>query len=229
MPFRNPIEEAPLKTTWVFQRYGEAMLLLIVAALGMVLRAFFATQVTIISPDGAFYGMLARTFREQGFFASLHVYWSPLYPAVVGVFALFIEDVEQAGRVVSVLCGGALVLPVYLLTKRFYGRKAAVVAVILVAVYPFLLERSTRVATESLYTLLFASLLVSGWLALEQGKARYFGLTGILLGLLYLTRTEGYAFVLLFMVFGLLRAIWNRGRHMVVQMALGEIVLVSAS
>ncbi len=208
------------------RRYGEAILLLAVFALSVVLRSFFAKQVTIVSPDGAFYGMLARKFLEHGFSESLHVYWSPLYPTLTGLFAFFIEDIEQAGRAVSTFFGGALVIPTYLLAKRFYGRSAAVVAVLLVAFYPFLIERSIRVGAESLYTFLFACMLWSGWLALERQQTRYYAFTGTILGLLYLTRTEAYAFVFPFVLFGLIRIAWSRSSRTLLRPFLAGSALV---
>jgi 4-amino-4-deoxy-L-arabinose transferase-like glycosyltransferase len=216
----------PAKIGQAVLRPGEVLLPLAIFALGVALRAFFAAQVTIVSPDGAFYGMLARKFLEQGFFDSLHVYWSPLYPSLTGMVAFFVGDVEQAGKMVSVLCGGALVIPAYVLADMLAGRPVAVVTAILVAFYPFLIEQATNTTSESLYALLFACMLVSGWLALKREQARYYGLTGALGGLLYLTRTEGCAYPLLFVVFGLLLVAWRRDKRTVLRTALGEVVLV---
>jgi 4-amino-4-deoxy-L-arabinose transferase-like glycosyltransferase len=208
------------------KRYRESFLLLGVFALSVALRSFFAEQVTIVSPDGASYGLLAKKFLEKGFSESLHVYWSPLYPTLTGVFSFFTGDLEQAGRAVSVFFGGALVIPVYLLAKSLYGKTTAALTAILVAFYPFLIERSTRMTTESLYTFLFAFMLVSGWVALERREVRYFGVTGALLGLLYLTRTEAYAYVLLFILFGLLQGPWKKKGRAVLKMAIRGSALV---
>jgi len=182
------------------ERRGEGIVLLAVFLLSVLLRFFFANQRATVSPDGAVYGLLARKFLDQGFYESLHVYWSPLYPTLTGVFGSFIDDLEQAGKTASVFCGAALIIPVYLLGKRFYGRRVATFAAMLVAFYPPLIESSSEMLSEALYTLIFACMILFGWSALTNRRAVDYATLGASLALLYLTRTEAYLYVFVFVL-----------------------------
>ena len=151
-----------------------------------------------ITSDGVFYATLARNLLAGDLHHGISTYWPPFYPLLITVFAGVFRDPAFAGRLVSALAGGMLVVPVYFLTRRFSNRRpTALIAALFVIFEPTLIYYSLRVLTESIYTLILVGGILVGWVALERGTARYFFLTGLLFGLAYLTRPEALGYVLL--------------------------------
>lgn len=157
----------------------------------------------VISPDGVRYAALARALAAGDLAGGLSTYWPPLYPALVAAASLALADVELAGRLVSVVAGSLLVLPVYKLARDSYGREVARLAAALAALHPLLVYYSTVMLTEAAYTLLFACGVAAGWAALGRAGAGRFLLAGVAFGACYLLKPESAGFVLLLAALGL--------------------------
>lgn len=151
----------------------------------------------VISPDGVEYVAHARRLAAGDLANGMSTYWPPLYPALVAVASLVFRDAEFAGRFVSTVAGGLLVLPAHRLARLWYGRRAALVCAALVALHPLLVYYSTTLLTESTYTLIFTCAVVAGWSALKGTKARAYAFAGALFGACYLLKPEAFGFVLL--------------------------------
>lgn len=154
----------------------------------------------VISPDGVEYVALGRSLMAGNFREGLSTYWSPLYPLLIGFASLFFRDAEFAGRFVSVIAGGLLVLPAHRLIRKWYGVRAALIGAGLVALHPLLIYYSTVLLTESTYTLLFISGVLAGWNALDGGVARSYLLAGAAFGACYLLKPEAAGFILLLLL-----------------------------
>lgn len=154
----------------------------------------------VISPDGVEYVAHARRLAAGDLANGMSTYWSPLYPALVGLASLVFRDAEFAGRFVSVVAGALLVIPAHRLARRWYGRRVALICVALVALHPLLVYYSTALLTESTYTLLFTCGVLAGWSALTGTRTRTFALAGALFGACYLLKPEACGFVLLLLV-----------------------------
>jgi 4-amino-4-deoxy-L-arabinose transferase-like glycosyltransferase len=151
----------------------------------------------VISPDGVNYVHMGRSLVAGNFAEGLSTYWPPLYPLLVGVSSLLFRDAEFAGRMVSVVAGSLLVLPVHRLVRRWYGRRAALVGACVVALHPVLVYYSTVLLTEATYTLLFTCGVLAGWSALSDGRGRAYVIAGATFGACYLLKPEAVAFLLL--------------------------------
>lgn len=151
----------------------------------------------VISPDGIQYVALGRNLAAGKFSEGFSLYWPPLYPMLVGLSSLLFRDTEFAGRFVSVLAGSILVIPSYRLIRIWYGTRAALIGVSLIALHPLLIYYSSVLLAESTYTLLFTSGVLAGWSALTKGRARAHTLAGALFGACYLLKPEAAGFLLL--------------------------------
>lgn len=151
----------------------------------------------VISPDGVSYVTLGRNLLGGDFRHGLSTYYPPLYPLLVGLSTLLFRDAELAGRMVSVVAGSLLVVPVYRLTRDWYGVRVARFGAALVALHPLLIYYSTVLLTEATYTLLFTCGVLAGWSALSTGRARAYMLAGTLFGACYLLKPEACGFILL--------------------------------
>lgn len=165
-----------------------------------LIRFLYIPQNTVINGDGVYYAKLGKKLIAGDIAGGISAYWSPFYSLLVGISSLFFSDSEYAGRFVSVICGTLLIIPAYFLIRNLYGRLSACLGVVLLTVHPLLIKSSGWVMTESLYTLIFTTAILSTWYALRDGKAKYFLITGLLFGLAYLTKPEAIGFIGLLLV-----------------------------
>lgn len=167
--------------------------------------------------DEPFYLWLGRNWLSgQGysFTGYSDVHHTPMYPLLSGLFYLLTRNLvigqAQAMQLASDICyvvfGILLVIPIYLLTKEMYGRRAALVSASLVAVYPAISTAPLFWGTLTeppyyffVYTGLFLVLLA---MRRENGVSASFGrgwwaflLGGMFFGMAYLTRPEAIAYV----------------------------------
>lgn len=125
----------------------------------------------------------------------------PIFYPLLGALANFVwADLEQACRVVSFLASTLTILPVFLLARNLHGLRAARVAGILVALWPWLADYACRVSTEATAVFLW---LFALWLFTRGMAGNLKALAGSVLGYfaLVLTRPEG-----LFLLFATLPA-----------------------
>lgn len=177
---------------------GAALVLL----LAFALRIVAALRYRLIEHDGAYYADMARSLLAGDFSRGWSTVWPPLEPLGIAAFAAVAraagapggpELLEAAGRALSVACGAALVVPVWLLARRLLPRRLAVVAVVFVAVHARLIQYSGAALTEAVFTLLLAS-AVAAWV---HRRAAW---SGVFFGLAYLARPEGLLIAALFAV-----------------------------
>jgi len=168
-----------------------AIVALVVA--GVVLRLLAALRPRIIESDGVYYARLAAALLRGDLAHAWSTVWPPLYPALIAGVAALPRALgmpagpallEASARVVSVLAGIALLLPVHRLARRLGGDRAALVAVALAAVHPRLVQFSGAALTEAVFALLIACGVLA-WMS-RQGA-----LAGAALGLATLARPEG--------------------------------------
>lgn len=166
--------------------------------LSSVLRAayWWAVPRMLDSADAVRYLETAHTLADRDFLA-LDPKIPLLYPALVAHARLFFSDFEIAGQAVSFIFSALLVVPVYFLGRTLHGAAAGRIAGALVALWPWLIDYSNRVATEPLAVFLW----VTGALCLlrglqPQGDLRWMFGAILSFGGLQFARAEG-TFILL--------------------------------
>ncbi|HKR00708.1 MAG TPA: glycosyltransferase family 39 protein [Pyrinomonadaceae bacterium] len=167
------------------------------ALAALLVRLFVLSSGYVITPDGVIYAWLGRHLASGNFHEGLSAYQQPLYPLLVGFSSLLFPDLEFAGRMVSVLMGSLLVIPVYFLASSFYGKRVATLAAYMTIVFPVLVYYSTQLLTESTYALAFTATVLAGWHALKRSRPQLFFLTGVSLGTCYLIKPEAFGFFFL--------------------------------
>ena len=175
----------------------EYLLLAGVLLLALAVRVVVARQDHVLQGDEGAYLWLGRTLMSGGgyqFFGRPELHYTPGYPIVSGLVWLAVRDLELASKICFVLFGTLTVPVVYLLCRRLYDRPTALVASALVAVSPALTSYTFFYGsmTEPLYfCLLFWAIYISV-VAREEGRWPAYALAGVLFGLAYLTRPEGW-------------------------------------
>lgn len=119
------------------------------------------------SADAVRYLETAHTLADRDFLA-VDPKIPLLYPALAAHLHLFFSDWEVAGQVVSFIFSALLVVPVYFLGRDLHGAAAGRVAGVFVALWPWLIDYSNRVATEPLAVFLW----ITGALCLIRGMQR---------------------------------------------------------
>ena len=165
---------------------------MVLLALG--LRAWVAIDQEILINDAPRFLAAAQLFLDGEFRAALAYDYHPLTAVLIALTSLATGvGLESAGLIVSVLSGGIATAALYVLARDPFGERVALVAALLFAVHPGIVEVATSVQSDGLHLafLLVGALLA--WRALEKG--RFFDAigAGILCGLAYLTRPEGLA------------------------------------
>jgi len=191
-----------------------AATIVVTALLGVMLRLMWIlTQTPVIASDGAEYARMAEhLFHDHaliGNFEGPEILYAPLYSVLIAVSMLVIPNSEVAAHAISLLCGAALIVMVFMLADYIYGRRTAYICGILAATQPLLIALSASVYNEALYLTIWTSVVYCAVRALDQLRTRDCILLGICLGLAYLTRVEAFAYVPLaiaaLLIAGLLR------------------------
>jgi hypothetical protein len=173
----------------------EGMCLLVVMAVGVLLRLVIFLSAPAIELDGIGYATMAGQFAKGLFGQALGSVFPPVYPLVVASFHLVIPDVEISGRLVSLVFGMVTIYVSFLFARRLLhdGTKAVWVALLL-GLQPYLVRYSGAVLSESLAIFLFTITVFAfytGW----QGRQRWcMVVSGLCLTLTYLTRPEYVVF-----------------------------------
>lgn len=160
------------------------------------------TQKGVIENEGGEYARLAENILAgKGYLSSLeeqpNLMYAPLYPILIALVTYLTRDSELAGRLVSLVAGALLTLPVYLIGLRLYGKRTAYIGAGLVALHPLLVGFSVTVLTEAVYLTFMMVGVYFGLRCLELERLRICGLAGIFFGLAYLTRPEALALTVL--------------------------------
>lgn len=197
--------------------------LLVILGVALLLRVGVVAVTPDFVPlyDAADYNQLAREIADghgyQGIAAtagpSPHVavappgqpdaFHPPLYPFVLsGVYA--IGGGWNAGRALGAVLGAAIVFLVFVIAQRLWGRRVALVAAAVAAVFPPLVFLNASLLSEPLFiTLMLGSLLAVLRYRDERGLG-WVALAGVLCGLATLTRNNGTLLVL-----ALLLGVWT--------------------
>ncbi|MGI8903557.1 MAG: ArnT family glycosyltransferase [Solirubrobacteraceae bacterium] len=131
----------------------------------------------------------------------------PAYPALLaGVYALAGQEAPPAGRLLSVLLGTIAVGLSGLIAARIWGGRVGMLALGLAAVAPPMVVMSTALISEALFVpLVLGAILTAIESRRSRHSLRWAALTGLLIGLAELTRTNA---VVLLLPLGL--AVWTR-------------------
>jgi hypothetical protein len=195
-----------------FQHLNEKQSLFLFVGLAFVLRLYAVLMAKGIAYDGAAYGFMARDFLRSGFIKGLSSPLHPFYPFLISLISPDTSHVETAGRIISLVFGTLALIPVYYLAKEVVGYPGAIFAGLFYSFHPYLVAYSGMLLSEATYWGLLILSVYIFWTGLQKGKLWRISLSGIFVGLAYLTRPEGIGYVLVFMAWiivdGILEKKW---------------------
>lgn len=163
--------------------------------IAFLIKWYFLQFFHVISADGIAYVNIAKDFVDgRGLAGAVH--FPPFYPILVGLTSLLVPDFELAGRLVSMVMGSLIVVPVYLLAREFFDRRAGLIAAVLAISWPSIRSWSNEVMSQATYMTLVLFGIYLLWRAWKRASWPFSLLGGVCLCCAYLTRPEG---VLLFL------------------------------
>ncbi len=157
---------------------------------GCALRLLTLWNSSAIEMDGIYYAQMGELFSQGAFREALKGVFPPFYPALIGLFRLFVPDLELAGRLVSLFAGFGLIGVSYLFFRELVDRRKALWGSFFVAIHPYLIACSGLVLTESVAALLFTCVVFFFYLGWTRTRGWEIALSGLLLSFTYLTRPE---------------------------------------
>lgn len=167
----------------------------------LLVRLVFLRTVSLIESDGCLYARLAENIISGkgmvGMDGSQTVFIRPLYPLLIAVANKIIGNLELSGRVITIFFGSVTPVIVYLITKKLFGKTEGILAALLTAVSPVLISSSIQVMTETVYMSIIISGIFCLFLALKGKSKSLVFASGLVWGMAYLTRSEGFGFLIL--------------------------------
>lgn len=202
-------------------------------ALASLLRWRLSQSDRVVWGDEPFYLWLGRNWiTGQGYSFTGHpdVHHVPLFPWLAGLVFLATHNTTQASNILYTVFGSLLVLPMYAVGRQVYGRRVAVIAAALTAVFPALSASVVHWGslTEPIYMFfvyvgLWALLMTlrplfsrraAGLASVPAEVLWPYAVAGVAFGAAYLTRPEGFNYWALYgvglLVGRLLLRRWNR-------------------
>ncbi|MBN2030693.1 glycosyltransferase family 39 protein [bacterium] len=169
--------------------------------LALVFRLFLMRYHFTIGWDEPHYLQLAVLFSKGQILQALHPYWSPFYSICIALFSFVIPNFELAGRIVTLICGILILIPVYLFTKELFCRVSGFWAVGLLTFYsPLAFSTTTTLAEPTLIFFVMMGIYF-GWKTLRKNSLKLSIITGIFFGFSYLTKPEGIGYFVIFILF----------------------------
>ena len=108
-----------------------------IISISLFLKILLLMSDNTVNNDGLLYIAAAQKFAAGHFNEWLKAFPMPFYPMLIGIVHFLISDWVTAARTISIIFIVFTIIPVYLLTKELFDRKAAFWASLAFALAPF--------------------------------------------------------------------------------------------
>lgn len=193
--------------SFIRRHYDVGPALAFIVMVAVFLRCAGALWSTgLIDPEGAEYARIAENLLAGVDYSGIategkQLFFPPLYPFLIAALSLIVGSAEIAALLISIVSGSLIVLPVFLIAKRYYAERTAVLPALLVGVHPFLIELATIASCESLFLVLALMAMHSSMQASDKPDAGRLAAAGAWYGLAYLVRPEALVYMVVALVF----------------------------
>jgi hypothetical protein len=166
------------------------LLVLVLLVTCFVPRALTAWRLDGICADGASYIHMAQAL-ERGDFGQAFRLQLNIYPAILaGLHQLGIPW-ELCGRVWGTLVATLVVLPLFGWVRRQFDDRLAIIACLLYAGHPELIEWSPETVRDPTFWLFFTTSIYLLWRAAAEVSLKHYAAAGLAITFASLTRFEG--------------------------------------
>lgn len=129
--------------------------LVFVIILSLALKIVFASFDRPFNSDGVRYISAAQYFASGAFKEGLAMWSMPLFSLIITFVHFIVPDWEIAAKSISLVCAVLAIIPLYLITRDMFGRKAAFWAGLALAISPLANDWALDVLRESVFLFFF--------------------------------------------------------------------------
>lgn len=187
--------------------------LIILLALGLLLRLYAFSQIYMIAIDGVLqYIPVAKLFYQGEYLQALSQPQLPLYPFLISLLSHVTGNFELSGQLISIFFSLLAVFPLYLVGKALFGPKAAFWTTALYLINPLMLECSVDVLKEGMLIFFFLSAVYCSLRFLQERKGQWLIWTAVFALVGSLVRMNTLVVLAVAGVwsgYGLIRRIWR--------------------
>jgi len=189
--------------------------LIVFASFAIRIAAFADWRPGTIESEGAEYARLAENLRNGVGYVGLvtpgrELLFNPLFPVLIAGTSFLTRNYELAGRLVALIMGSLLPLPIFGIAARLFNRRVGLVAALLIVLHPVLVHLSFSVLSEGPYIALLMSAVYLAVRAMDKASTKMWVLVGGAFGLAYLLRAEATAVFAIAVLFSLAAAKGSR-------------------
>jgi 4-amino-4-deoxy-L-arabinose transferase-like glycosyltransferase len=170
----------------------------LVILLGGGLRLFSFAQDDVINPDGIVYIQQAKALHYGLFHLVTSCVSSvSVYPVVIEAGYRLVGDWVLSARIISLLAGTLVLIPLYGLLRRFHDWSISGLALLVFALNPAFVGWSHSVIRDPIFWFLLVLGIYFFVLQMEEPKKRHLVLSGLWLLLASCARIEAVVFIFL--------------------------------
>ncbi len=151
-----------------------------------------AVKLDALCNDAVFYINLAQGFEQGNLNAGLGRLGLNTYPPILAALHQLGLGWETAGKGWGVFAASLAVLPLYGWVRRQFDDRTALVAGLLYAFHPKLIEWSPELLRDPTFWLFCSLSLYSSWRAAAERRVGWYLMTGVSIALAVHTRFEGW-------------------------------------
>ena len=166
-------------------------LLVLLVLLCLAPRAVMALRITSVCPDGVLYIHLAQAIEAGDFRTAFREMSLNIYPLVLMGLHQMGLGWELAAGLWGIAISSLVVLPLWGWARRQFDDRVALVACLLYAVHPKMIEWSPEVMRDPTFWFLFMLAIYWLWRAVTEVHYGYFIAAGAAITLASLARIEG--------------------------------------
>ncbi len=170
------------------RRFGLLTLLVVFA---LIPRLWMATRLPSICPDAVIYFRAAQALDRGDLQLALSDVKLNTLPIVLAALHRLGLPWDTAGIAWGLTMSSLAILPLFGWVRRQFNDRTAIVACLLYALHPGLIERSPEIIREPTFWFCFLSGLYCAWRAAAEGRFSMYLATGLCLIVAVLTRFEG--------------------------------------
>lgn len=176
--------------------------------------------------DDAVYMNMARFLSEGDWTKILHPMWSPFFPIAIFLSNLFINNWAISVRIIPLIFGALLFIPIFLLVKKVGSLLEATIASLLVIFFKPLVTLSSRPLSDVVLAFFIWLGIYLCWKAITEKNYLCAMTAGLSLSMAYLTKNEGVFVLAGFFLFILFSLVSNLCSKFVTR---GHLILIAAS
>jgi len=166
--------------------------------LGGALRLFAFTQDHVINPDAIVYIQQAKALHYGLFHLVTSCVSSvSIYPVLIETGYRLVGDWVLSAKIISLLAGTLVLLPLYGLLRRFHDARISCLALLVFAVNPTFVAWSHAIIRDPLFWLFLALGIYFVVVQIEGSKGRYLVLSSVCFLAAACARIEGAAFIII--------------------------------